>query len=416
MSENNNDYAPLQIHVPEPPFRPGDAPDFSNFDVPVAGATPRPPIDASREDLEPYSEQVIRVLDDDGKAQGEWVPNLSDEEIDAGMRAMMRTRAFDERMMKAQRQGKTSFYMQCTGEEAIATAQQRALREGDMHFPTYRQQGLLFAQDWPVSKMMNQIFSNIEDELEGLQLPVLYSFRDAGFFTVSGNLATQYIQAVGWAMASAIAGDTKIASAWIGDGATAEGDFHAGLNFASVYKAPCILNVVDNRWAISTYHDIARSGMSTFAERAYGYGLAALRVDGNDWLAAYAASEWAAERARRGHGATLIEWVTYRAGAHSTSDDPTKYRPKEEATIWPLGDPIERLKQHLIVKGLWSEERHVQAEAQYADEMREEMEKAEANGTLHEYDRPRPSPKAMFEYVYADMPEHLRRQRQEMGV
>ncbi len=416
MNDNKNDYAPLALHVPEPPYRPGDTPDFSDFEIPAAGEVPMPPVDAPLAELSYLSHDIIRVLDDKGKAQGTWVKNIDDELLDKGLRAMMRTRAFDDRMQKAQRQGKTSFYMQCTGEEAIATAQRMALLDTDMHFPTYRQQGLLFAQDWPVDKMMNQIYSNVEDDLEGLQLPVLYSFKEAGYFTVSGNLATQYIQAVGWGMASAIKGDTNIAAAWIGDGATAEGDFHAAMVFAGVYQAPVILNVVDNRWAISTYHDIAGAGTATFAQRASGYGLAALRVDGNDWLAAYAASRWAAERARRGHGATFIEWVTYRAGAHSTSDDPSKYRPKEEHEAWPLGDPIDRLKKHLIVKKLWSEERHTQAEAQYADEMRSEAEKAEANGTLHQYDRPRPSSKSVFENVYKEMPEHLRRQRQEMGV
>ncbi len=415
MTDNKNDYEPLKIHIPEPPFRPGEVPDFSDMELPEAGAVKKPAIDTPQSELEHLSENIIRVLDDDGNAKGDWADGIDAEMLSEGLRAMMRTRAFDERMLKVQRQGKTSFYMQCTGEEAIATAHQLALRKGDMTFPTYRQQGLLLAQDWPVEKMMNQIYSNKEDELDGLQLPILYSFKDAGFFTISGNLGTQYIQAVGWGMASAIKGDTKIASAWIGDGATAEGDFHAGLNFASVYKAPVILNVVDNRWAISTYHDIARSGASTFASRAYGYGLTALRVDGNDWLAAYAATRWAVERARRGHGPTLIEWITYRAGAHSTSDDPTKYRPKEESAVWPLGDPIDRLKQHMIVKGLWSAQRHTQAEAQYADEMREEANAAEANGTLQEYDR-RPSAKSVFENVYKEMPPHLIKQRQETGV
>ncbi len=416
MTKNKTEYAPLKMHVPEPPFRPGEEPDFSHFEVPVAGAVPMPAYDASVDELEYLSKDIIRVLDDDFNAQGDWAEGIDDELLSKGLRAMMRTRAFDERMMKAQRQAKTSFYMQCTGEEAIATAQRLATEKDDMHFPTYRQQGLLFAQDFPVSRMMNQIFSNVEDDLEGLQLPILYSFKDAGFFTVSGNLATQYIQAVGWGMASAIKGNTNIAAAWIGDGATAEGDFHAALNFASVYKAPVILNVVDNRWAISTYHDIALSGMSTFATRAYGYGIASLRVDGNDWLACYAASKWAAERARRGHGATFIEWVTYRVAAHSTADDPSAYRPKDEGKAWPLGDPIERLKGHMVSKDLWSDARHTQAEAEYADEMREESAKAEKNGTLHQYDVPRPSAKAMFEHVYKDMPEHLRRQRQEMGV
>ena len=215
---------------------------------------------------------------------------------------MMKTRAFDARMMMAQRQGKTSFYMQCIGEEAIACAFQTALGKGDMNFPTYRQQGLLIAQDWPLVDMMCQIFSNEADRLQGRQLPVLYSAREAGFFSISGNLGTQYVQAVGWAMASAISGDTRIAAAWIGDGSTAESDFHAALVFASVYRPPVILNVVNNQWAISTFQAIAGGESATFAARAHGYGIPSLRVDGNDYLAVHAAAAWAVERARRNLG------------------------------------------------------------------------------------------------------------------
>ena len=140
----------------------------------------------------------------------------------------------------------------------------------------------------------------------------------------------------------------------------------------------------------------------------------ALRVDGNDYLAVYAASPWAAERARANLGPTLIEWVTYRAAAHSTSDDPSKYRPKDEGAAWPLGDPIERLKIHLIRLGEWTEERHEQMQAEVEAEVLEAAHEAESHGTLH--DGPKPSASAMFEDVYKDMPRHLREQRQQLGV
>ena len=200
-------------------------------------------------------------------------------------------------------------------------------------------------------ELMCQLMSNERDPLKGRQLPVMYSYKRAGFFSISGNLATQFIQAVGWAMASAIKGDTQIASGWIGDGATAEADFHTALTFAHVYRAPVILNVVNNQWAISTFQAIAGGEGPPSPRAASGCGIASLRVDGNDFLAVYAASRWAAERARRNLGPTLIEWVTYRAGAHSTSDDPSKYRPADDWQRFPLGDPIARLKQHLIGLG-----------------------------------------------------------------
>ena len=316
-------------------------------------------------------------------------------------------------MLMAQRQGKTSFYMQCLGEEAIACAFQLVLKPGDMNFPTYRQQGLLIADDYPLVDMMCQIFSNRRDPLKGRQLPIMYSSKDHGFFSISGNLATQFVQAVGWAMASAIKGDDKIAAGWIGDGATAESDSHSAMVFASTYKAPVILNIVNNQWAISTYQGIARGGSGTFAARGLGFGIPSLRVDGNDYLAVHAVSSWAVERARKNLGPTLIEWVTYRAAAHSTSDDPSAYRPKEESDAWPLGDPVKRLKNHLILRGAWTEERHVQAEAEVDAEVLAAQREAESHGTLH--NGPKPSVRDMFEDVYQEMPPHLRRQRQQAG-
>jgi 2-oxoisovalerate dehydrogenase E1 component alpha subunit len=241
----------------------------------------------------------------------------------------------------------------------------------------------------------------------------MYSSKSHGFFSISGNLGTQYPQAVGWAMASAIKGDTRIAAGWIGDGSTAESDFHSALVFASTYKAPVILNIVNNQWAISTFQGIARGGSGTFAARGHGFGIPSLRVDGNDYPAVYAVAKWAAERARRNLGPTLIEYVTYRAAAHSTSDDPSAYRPKEESEAWPLGDPIERLKNHLITKKVWTEERHTQAVAEVEAEVMEAQKEAESYGTLHS--GPKASARDMFVDVFKEMPPHLKRQRQEAG-
>ena len=319
-------------------------------------------------------------------------------------------------MFIAQRQKKISFYMQCLGEEAIATAHALALRDGDMCFPTYRQQGLLLARDdVPMAELICQLMSNARDPLKGRQLPVMYSYKRAGFFSISGNLATQFIQAVGWGMASAIKGDTKIASAWIGDGATAEADFHTALTFAHVYRAPVILNVVNNQWAISTFQAIAGGEGTTFAARGVGCGIASLRVDGNDFLAVLAASRWAAERARSSLGPTLIEWLTYRAGAHSTSDDPSRYRPADEAQRFPLGDPIARLKRHLMALGAWSDEEHENLRRELETEVAAAAKEAEAfGGTL--IDGHVPPLETMFEGVYKDMPAHLHEQlRQARG-
>ncbi len=409
-----DDYPPLSLHVPEPAVRPGDTPDFSNVQIARAGAIPRPDVAADPETIRDLAFSVIRVLNRAGEAVGPWAGSLTDEELLAGLRDMMTLRAFDARMLMAQRQGKTSFYMQHMGEEAISCAFRKALLPGDMNFPTYRQAGLLIAAGYPLVDTMCQIYSNERDPLKGRQLPVLYSAKEYGFFSISGNLTTQYIQAVGWAMASAIKNDTRIAVGWVGDGSTAEGDFHAALVFASTYKAPVVLNIVNNQWAISTYQGIARGGSGTFAARGLGFGIPSLRVDGNDYLAVHAVAKWAAERARRNLGPTLIEHVTYRVGAHSTSDDPSAYRPKTESDAWPLGDPVIRLKNHLIVRGVWSEERHKQAEAEVLDTVIVAQKEAERHGTLHSGGKP--SVRDMFEGVFAEMPPHLRRQRQQAGV
>jgi 2-oxoisovalerate dehydrogenase E1 component alpha subunit len=408
------DFGPLSFHVPQPAVRPGGTPDFSDVSIDPAGAVRRPPVDCAPEDIRDLAFQIIRVLNRDMDAVGPWSGLLGDEELLAGLRHMMTLRAFDARMLMAQRQGKTSFYMQHMGEEAVSCAFRKALEPGDMNFPTYRQAGLLIAGGYPMREMMNQIYSNELDPLKGRQLPVLYSARDYGFFSVSGNLATQYIQAVGWAMASAMKHDTRIAAAWIGDGSTAESDFHAALVFASTYKAPVVLNIVNNQWAISTFQGIARGGAGTFAARGLGFGIPSLRVDGNDYPAVHAVASWAAERARRNLGPTLVEYVTYRVGAHSTSDDPSAYRPKTESDAWPLGDPVLRLKNHLILRGAWSEERHKQAEAEILSEVIAVQKEAESHGTLHS--GPHPSARDMFEGVFEQMPPHLRRQRQQGGV
>jgi 2-oxoisovalerate dehydrogenase E1 component alpha subunit len=359
----------------------------------------------------PY--ELIRVLDDSGRAVGPWDPGLSPEILRQGLRAMLLTRIFDDRLLRVHRQGKTSFYMKSTGEEAIGAAQSLALSPGDMCFPTYRVMSWLMARDYPLIDMVNQIFSNAKDPLKGRQLPILFSARDYGFYSLSGNVGSRFGHAVGWAMASAYKGDDKIALGYIGEGTTAEGDFHEALTFAAVYRAPVILCVTNNQWAISSYSGIAGSETTTFAAKAVGYGLPGLRVDGNDFLAIWAATQWAAERARSNRGATLIEFFTYRASGHSTSDDPSKYRPTDEAEHWPLGDPLKRLKDHLIQIGEWSNTQHEALTAELTEIVRSTVKEGEAVGTLGES---KPSVREMFEGVFSEPDWRVIEQRRELGV
>jgi len=399
----------LELHVPEPPFRPGDTPDFSSLKVPPAGSAPRPDTTVAATETHPLTTELVRVLGEDDKAVGPWNPKLAPDTLSKILRDMVTVRIFDDRMYRAQRQGKTSFYMKCTGEEAIAVAAAAALDRDDMHFPTYRQQGLLISRGYPLTEMMNQIYSNKGDKLKGRQLPIMYSDKQHGFFSISGNLATQFPQAVGWAMAAAIKGDSRICMGWVGDGATAEGDFHSAVTFAAVYNAPVILAVVNNQWAISSFSGIAGAERATFAQRAVGYGVAGMRVDGNDALAVYAAVKWAAERARGNGGPTLIEFFTYRAEGHSTSDDPSGYRPTNEAKAWPLGDPVERLKAHLLTIGEWDEERHSAMTAECDASVRAAQKESEKLGILPEQGKD--GIETMFDDVYAEVPRSLAQQR-----
>ena len=315
-----------RLHTPKAHSRPGEEPDFSYLETSPAGAVARPDVNARVRDIGNLSIDLVRVLGDDHRAVGPWHPHLDAPELQVGLRHMLLTRIFDDRMQRSQRQGKISFYMRSFGEEAVSVAQAMALRPGDMLFPSYRNQGLYMVRGKPLVDLMCQLLSNTRDMCKGRQLPVMYHWLEGRIFSISGNLTTQFPQAVGWAMASAIKGEDDIAVSWIGEGSSAEADFHHAMLFASVYQAPVILNIVNNQWAISTFQGFAGGEQRSFAARGPGYGMAGIRVDGNDFLAVYAVTQWAAERARTGAGPTLIEHVTYRGAAHSTSDDPSRYR------------------------------------------------------------------------------------------
>jgi 2-oxoisovalerate dehydrogenase E1 component alpha subunit len=401
-----------RLHVPNPPARPGDRPDFSYVQISPAGETPRPELTTAPRAMENLAHEMVRVLDEQHRAVGPWNPRLEPQDLQVGLRHMLLTRIFDERMQRMQRQGKISFYMKSTGEEAVSVAAAMALQPGDMLFPSYRNQGLHIVRGHKLVELMCQCLSNVHDMCKGRQMPVMYHWTSGNIFSISGNLATQFPQAVGWAMAAAIKGEERIAASWIGEGSSAEADFHQAMTFAAVYRAPVILNIVNNQWAISTFQGFAGGEQRSFAARGPGYGIPGIRVDGNDFLAVHAVTQWAAERARMRGGPTLIELVTYRAAAHSTSDDPSRYRPRDEWKSWPLGDPIVRLKEHLIALGEWSQQRHEALEKELEAHVMACWKEAVSYGTMTE--GPSLDPATMFEDVYARMPPMLERQRKEL--
>ncbi len=401
------------LHVPDAPFRPGDKPDFKNLNLPKAGEAEKPDLMVNPAEIRDLAFSLVRVLDDKHKATGSWNPKLKPSVLKEGLRHMTLLRIFDNRMLTMQRQGKLSFYMKSLGEEAVAISQGMALRPDDILFPSYRQPGLQFVRGRDLVDMICHCITNVKDNVKGRQMPVHYSWKEGNFVSISSPVGTQFPQAVGCAMASAYKGEDNVSISWMGDGTAAEGDFHHAINFASVYQAPVILNVVNNQWAISTHTNIS-SGGATFAARGIAYDIPSIRVDGNDFLALYSVTSWAAERARKGGGPTFIEVFTYRGEAHSTSDDPTRYRPKDEWKSWPLGDPIERLKEHLIGMDEWSKTDQTKLEKELDALVIKSYKEAEKFGTLAE--GPWASEETLFEDVYKKPPRHLRKQRQELGI
>jgi len=399
------------LQIPTAPFRPGEEVNFDPF-INEPGDLPRPdPITCIAADTTELANGLVRVLDFKGNASGPWDPQLTPDELRQGLEHMVRMRIFDERMMKMQRTGKLSFYMRSLGEEAVAIAQTMALETQDWIFPTYRQPGAQFVRGRDMVSMINHCIGNVEDNVKGRQMPVHYTYKEGRYISVSSHVGTQFSKAVGVAMASQYKGLDECCITWIGDGSSAEGDYHYALNFASVFKPPVILNIVNNQWAISTHRNLA-SGSPTFAARGLAYNVPCIRVDGNDFLALYSVTKWARERAAAGEGATHIEVLTYRAGAHSSSDDPSRYRPSDEAESWPGGDPVDRLTGHLITIGEWSDEQQSEMEERIDGEVMAAYKEAVTHGDLA--NGPYPSSDTIFTEVYETVPWHLQEQWDEM--
>lgn len=342
-----------------------------------------------------------QVLDHEGRLVGER-PDIDDGTIQKIYRFMKMIRALDERMMILQRQGRVGFYGACTGQEATPVATAAALRDTDWLFPALREGVMMLYRGYDLETYVSQVFGNSKDALKGRQMPSHYADKNVHMVSWSSCIGPQITQAVGAAWAAKMQGKDDVAVAFMGDGATSSADFHTGFNFAGVFQAPCVLICQNNHWSISV-PTAAQTSSRTIAEKAVAYGMPYARVDGNDALAVYGAVKEAAERARSGGGPTFLECLTYRIGAHSSSDDPRVYRDENEVVEWKKRDPLARMKAFLIDAGLLTEE---------ADQaMGEELAKHVA-ATVEEAEKhPAPAPETLFEDVYAEAPWHLREQR-----
>lgn len=333
------------------------------------------------------------------------MPRLSPEELRDIYRAMVRLRLLDERMMTLQRQGRIGFYGACPGQEAACIASAYALEKDDWIFPALREGGAMLLRGYPLVPYLAQLFGNSLDELKGRQMPSHPASRRVNQASWGSCIGTQLPQAVGAAFGARALGRSDVVLAYLGDGATSTSDFHSALTFAGVWKAPVVFFCQNNHWSISvpTHRQTAAE---TLAVKATGYGLPGVRVDGNDAEAVHAVTREAVERARRGEGPTFIEAVTYRMGAHSSSDDPSRYRDEAEVALWRTRDPVERLRKVVFERAGWSDEEETALLAEVSSEIAQTLAVVEA--------APDPARETLFDDVYQTLPWHLREQREEL--
>jgi len=351
--------------------------------------------------------ELLRILDAAGKVcRPELVPDIPGAELRRMLAAMLESSLLDERLLRFQRQGRIGFYLTAWGEEATLIGPTWALRPTDWIFSCYREQAALLFRGYPMRTMMCQLYGNAEDPVKGRQLPAHHTARDLNFMSVSSVVGTQIPHAVGMALAAKIRGRDDVSFVYFGDGATSTGDFHVSCNLAQVKKAPCLFFLRNNGWAISTPRAI-QTASPTLAQKAIAYGMKSVLVDGNDMLALIHVTGEAATRARAGKGPTLIEAVTYRRGAHTSSDDPSVYRDADEPKAWEASDPIKRFRAYCEAKGVWSKDDEERLRRDFDARFAALVSEAEAVVG-------RPPLSSLFDDVYAERPWHIEEQAREL--
>jgi pyruvate dehydrogenase E1 component alpha subunit len=348
--------------------------------------------------------EVTTVLDLDGRADPSRDPRLEIGLVRKIYDGMLRMRLIDVRLTKLQRQGRIGFHVGGEGEEAAIIASAAAMRPQDWIFPCYREAGAALFRGFPLQSYIDNMYGNSNDATKGRQMPDHISARDAHFGSVTAPIGTQITQAVGFAWAAKIKKEDLVTAVFFGDGATSSNDFHSGMNFAGVFRTPTVFLLRNNGWAISVPAE-KQTASRTYADKGVGYGVAAVRCDGNDALAVYSCVQKAVQRAAAGEGPTLLELITYRAGPHSTSDDPSVYREKQEVDRQLKRDPVKRLRSYLEQQGAISESDEKRLIDEVNAELRQCIERAEATAP--------PSIASMFEQVFESMPTHLEEQQRE---
>ncbi|MHA1983244.1 MAG: pyruvate dehydrogenase (acetyl-transferring) E1 component subunit alpha [Candidatus Hodarchaeales archaeon] len=329
------------------------------------------------------------------------------DELVSMYKLMVQVRLLDEKGIRLQRQGRIGFYVPSTGQEATQIGLATALRRNDWVFPSYREIGIVFQRGIAIQQVVDQWFGNINDTHKGRRLSCLAGVREVDFVNPSAPIGTQIIQAAGVGHAMNYKKEKKVCAVFFGDGATSSNDFHSGMNFASVFKSPTIFFCQNNQWAISV--PLSRQTASeSIVIKAEGYGMPGEQIDGNDIFAVYTAVKEAADKARKGEGPSFIEAITMRMGAHTTSDDPSRYREEKGKVMnkWREQDPIKRLKLFLESKKLWDDNKEIKWHEKISKDLDEAVDKAEAAGP--------PDIETIFTDVFQEMPWHLKEQLEEL--
>ncbi len=353
--------------------------------------------------FQPFTEQPIALLSEEGEWIGDFPLDLDETLLRRLYRDMLAVRLMDERFTVLLRTGKVSFTAPMAGHEAAQVAVAHALRRGhDWVFPYYRDYGLALALGVPPVEIFGQMIATRADPSKGRQMPCHPSSRPLNIFAAASTVASHIPPATGAALSMKIQGTGQVAVCTFGDGATSEGDWYAAINFAAVQRVPAVFVCENNRYAISVPYG-CQTATRTIAEKAHAFGIPGYHVDGMDVLASYYVAREAIERARAGHGPSLVELVVYRYGPHSSADDDTRYRPREEVELWRQRDPLARYQRFLTRRGLWNEEWEQQLREEIAREQAEAIEAAERAGEV--------PAEWMFDDVYAEPLWHLERQR-----
>jgi pyruvate dehydrogenase E1 component alpha subunit/2-oxoisovalerate dehydrogenase E1 component alpha subunit len=348
---------------------------------------------------------LFQILGEDGSCHDDDVSGIDQALARRLLHGMLYIRVVDARMMALQRQGRIGFYGEAMGQEAAVVGSAAVLGPEDWIVPALREAGAGLLHGMPLSRYIAQIFGNADDVSKGRQMPCHPCDRDSHYVVMSSCVSTQIPHAVGVAMGMKLSGDRgRLCIGYMGDGGTSEGDFHVALNFAGVTQAPVVLVCQNNQWAISTPGS-AQTAAPTIAAKGLGYGLESLRVDGNDVFAVYEAVKYAADKARSGGGPTFLELLTYRVSAHSSSDDPSRYRDESVTEEWKRRrDPLVRLEAFMLQRGWLAGGEVERLSGEIEAEVRAEIARQELVGP--------PEHRTLFEDVY-EQPTWLQREQEQ---